>query len=93
MSVALPPAFRKSMAFVAFIAKHNPGMTHKNAMPEAKRLRHANDPLWREFEAEYKYDMVKSKIIELYHMVSDQENRIHGGRKTRKMGKTRKRRV
>ena len=93
MSVAAHPALRKPMAYVAFIAKHNPGMTHKNAMTESKRLKNANDPLWRQFDAEYKYDMVKSKIIELYHMVTDQENRIHGGRKTRKIGKTRKRRV
>ena len=61
-------------------------------MVESKRLRNANDPLWREFEAEYKYDMVKSKIIELYHMVTDPENRVRGG-KPRKIRKTRKRRV
>ena len=61
-------------------------------MLETKRLKIANDPLWREFEAEYKYDMVKSKTIELYHMVTDPENRVHGG-KSRKIRKTRKRRV
>jgi hypothetical protein len=93
MSVALPLPFRKPHAYVAFIKNHNPGMTSRNALIESKRLKTANDPLWRQFEAEYKYDMVKSKIIELYHMVTDQENHIHGGRKTRKISKTRKRRV
>lgn len=62
-------------------------------MTESRRLRNANDPLWREFEAEYKYDMIKSKIIELYHMVTNQEDRVRGGRKSRKTRKQRKQRM
>lgn len=93
MSVAsqleIPPQLRKPREYVTFIMSRNPGMTLKNAMTESRRLRNANDPLWREFEAEYKYDMIKSKIIELYHMVTNQEDRVRGGRKSRKTRKQR----
>lgn len=103
MSAPTHPHILKMHTWVNFIKTRNPGMTHKNVMIQSKKIKNANGSLWRQFEDSYippnrppiiqsveqKYNIVKTKIIELYEIITNHENNSNennfkGGRKTRK---------